>query len=151
MGLAYAPQSYAQPLLRQYASGTVTDETTYLGPCSTGPYSSFRLEFDLQEETGTHTLAVDLEYFDEANGEWTDWLDGAGTKISLNNYADGETGRRFIEVGIGVAGGADADKVLVVGNNAYYDTALMPTFRAEVIRGGTGVTDVVSATIFWRV
>lgn len=151
-GMAYgAPEMYEQVVLRSYASGTVTDATTYLGPFSTGPYNGFRLEFDLESETGTHTLDVELEYFSEANGEWTDWLDSAGTVLKLNNYADGETGRRFIEVRPDAAGGADVDKVLAVGNNTYYGQVPMPTWRAEVVRGGTGVSDVISASVYWLI
>lgn len=144
-------EMYEQPILRSYASGTVTDEVTYWGPFWTGPYRGFRLEVDLESELGTHTLDVKLEYFSEANGEWTAWLDSAGNQMVMNNYADGESGRRWIEVRADAAGGADVDKVLAVGNNTYYGQVPMPSWRAEVTRGGTGVSDVISASVYWLV
>lgn len=121
--------------------------TYILGPIDSGPYRSARIEFDVESETGTSTVDAELEYFSQANGEYTDWLDGAGTVMKINNYADGETGRRWIDLALGNTGGSDADKVLVVGNNTYYDTNLVPTFRIELVTTGA---PIISASIYFR-
>jgi hypothetical protein len=136
--------SYEMPLLRSSTRGA---ETFYLGPFDSGPFTSVRIEFDVESETGTSTTDAELQYYSEANGEWTDWLDKAGTVMKINNYADGDTGRRFIDLGIGNTGGADADGVLVVGNNAYYDTDLVPVWRIKVTTAGA---PVISASLYWK-
>jgi hypothetical protein len=121
---------------------------TYNSPTiDSGPFSSARVEFDVESETGTSTVDGELQYYSQANGEWTNWLDKAGTVMKINNYADGETGRRFIDLGIGNTGGADADGVLVVGNNSYYDTDLMPQWR--IVLTATGAP-VVSVSVFFK-
>lgn len=150
MEYGYAVGSYEQPILRSTPSGTVTNEVKYHGPFSSGPFNAFRLEFDLESENGTHTLDEELEYFSQANGDWTAWLDGAGTQIKLNNYAEGETGRRYILVGPGVAPGADADGVLIVNTvNTHYDQLIMPVWRIKQTIGGTAVDNVLSCSIYW--
>lgn len=147
---AYRQDAYEQPILRSTASGTVTNEVKYLGPFSSGPYNMVRVEFDLESESGTHTLDEEFEYFSQANGDWTSWLDSAGTQIKVNNYADGETGRRYVLIGLGATGGADADGVLVVGtSNTHYDTPLMPVWRIKQTIGGTAVSNVLSCSVYW--
>lgn len=128
-------------------STTFAAATQYLGPIDSGPYRSARIEFDVESETGTSTVDAELQYFSQANNEYTDWLDGAGTVMKINNYADGETGRRFIDLALGNTGGADADKVLVVGNNTYYDTNLVPVWRIKLVTTGA---PVISASIYFR-
>jgi hypothetical protein len=128
-------------------SWTAPAGTVYLGPIDSGPFSAARVEFDVESETGTSTVDGELQYYSQANGEYTDWLDGAGTVMKINNYADGETGRRFIDLSMGNTGGADADKVLVVGNNAYYDTDLMPQWRIKLVTTGA---PVISASVYFK-
>ncbi len=131
-------------LFRSWSPGAATNYTPTL---DSGPFSSARIEFDVESETGTSTTDVELQYYSAANNEYTDWLDKAGTVMKLNNYADGETGRRFIDIGIGNTAGADADGVLVVGNNTYYDTDLMPQWRLKIVTTGA---PVISASVYFK-
>lgn len=130
------------------SSGTVTNGTetyAYLWP---GDNRGLRIDIERESETGTCTLAAKLQWVNAASGDVNDFLDRAGNAIAFNDWADGETGKRFIDIHPENET-ADTDGVLAVGNNFYFRANLMDHLQLVLTHGGTGVVNVYNITVTW--
>lgn len=130
------------------SSGTVTDATETYGFLFPGDNRGMRIDIERESEDGTATLAAKLQWISAASGDANDFLDRAGTVIQFNDWADGETGKRFIDIHPGNET-ADVDGVLAVGNNTYYRANLMDHLQLVLTHGGTSVVNVYNVTVTW--
>ncbi len=130
------------------SSGTVTNASDTYPDLYPGPSRGMRIDIERESETGTATLAAKLQWINAASGDANDFLDRAGNVIAINDFADGETGKRFIDIHPENET-ADTDGVLAVGNNTYYRANLMPRMQLVVTHGGTSVSNVYNITVSW--
>jgi hypothetical protein len=131
------------------SSGTVSDSTETYGFLWPGCNRGVRFDIDRESETGTCTLAAKVQWIDQDTGDASDLLDQAGNAIAFNDWANGETGKRFIVIHGDDALGDDADGVLAVGSNFYYRQHLPFELQLVLTHGGTAVTNVYNATCTW--
>jgi hypothetical protein len=147
-----APQLYVENVASSYTmtelSGPAADGIVYFGNFYPGPYSGFAIRVDRESETGTCTLDFKLQTYDETTGDYTDWLDGAGTaNLVLPQWGNGSAVVKWMKVHP-QALASDADNVLVVDTaNRIYNEIWWAPFRMVVTTGGTGVTNVVSISL----
>jgi hypothetical protein len=130
------------------SSGTVSDSTETYGCMWTGPSRGIRFDIDRESETGTCTLAAAVKWVDQDTGDVNALLDQAGNAVAFNDWANGETGKRFIEIHPHSLDG-DVDGVLAVGNNTYYRCSLPYELQLVLTHGGTSVTNVYAITGTW--
>lgn len=128
--------------------GPVTDYAETFGQLFRGSSRGIRIDVERESEDGTCTLDVAVKWVNQASGDANDLLDQAGNAVVLNNYANGETGKRFIAIHPYDLGG-DADGVLAVGNNTYYRLSLPEELQLVVTHGGTAITNVYNMTVTW--
>lgn len=124
------------------SSGTVTDATV----TSDWEYNWYAkgclIVVNRTAETGTCTLAVKLQGYDDASATAYD-VQGA----AIVSYADGATGLRYVFVYPGAVG-AEADVVVPVNTNFNYVNGFLPyKFRVSVTHGGTSVTNTFSVSL----
>lgn len=131
------------------SSGTVTDATTTYGQLWPGENTGLRIDIERESEDGTCTLAAKLTWRNNTSGDFEDLLDQAGNAIAFNDWANGETGKRFIVVTGDDALGDDADGVLAVGNNTYFRQLLPEEMRLVLTHGGTAVENVYNIVLTW--
>lgn len=132
-----------------YATGTVTSDTRYFRYLWPGANRGVRFDCNRISETGTCTLDIKVNWYDQVSNTRTTLLDQAGAQIVFNNYADGETGQRFIVIHPDDILGGDVDGVLAVGNNTYYRLPLPYELELEVVTGGTAVSQIYDLSATW--
>ena len=131
------------------SSGTVTNGTETYGDLYPGPSRGLRLDIERESETGTCTLAAKLQWINLSTGDANDLLDQAGNAVAINDFADGETGKRFIVIHPDDILGGDVDGVLAVSNNTYYRLPLPGHLQLVLTHGGTDVENVYNITGTW--
>lgn len=130
------------------SSGTVTNATETYAFLFPGDNTGMRIDIERESETGAATLAAKVQWINAASGDANDFLDRAGNAIVFNDWADGETGKRFIDIHPGNETG-DVDGVLAVGNNTYFRANLMDHLQIVLTHGGTAITNVYNITVTW--
>ena len=130
------------------SSGTVTNATTTYGQLWPGANRGVRFDLNRESEVGTCTLAVAVNWIDQDTEAAVALLDMAGAAIVFNDWANGETGRRFIVIHADAIP-ADTDGVLAVGDNTYYRQHLPMELQLVLTHGGTAVENVYSLTATW--
>lgn len=133
-----------------YTSGTVTNATESFRWLF--PFGNRGVRFDVERESeiGACTLAMNVMWVNQETGDVNALLDQAGAAIALNDFADGETGKRFIVIHEDdILANADADGVLAVGNNTYYRQALPFELQLDFVHGGTAVSNVFNCQATW--
>ncbi len=132
-----------------HTTGTVSTSTESFRYIWPGAARGCRIDVERESETGTCTLAMNVMWVNQGTGDVNALLDQAGGAIALNDYADGETGKRFIVITSNDALGDDADGVLVVGNNTYYRQSLPFEMQLDFVTGGTSVINVYNCQVTW--
>jgi hypothetical protein len=129
------------------STGVVTDSAQTFSHLFPGPARGLRLDLNRSAEDGTCTLSVAVNRID-VHGTAVALLDHAGNAVVFNDFADGETGRRWIVLHP-EAEAADVDGVLAVGNNTYYRLFLPGELQVVVTTGGTAVSNTYVLTGTW--
>lgn len=112
---------------------------TYFGPFNMRTFKGVRLDCDRTADSGTTTMVIALVFMDQATGDYRAVEDLADGAVVINDYADGETGWRFIVVHPELGLGTDADGVLAVGTtNTYYQLPMPPEFYVKVTTTAAG-------------
>lgn len=132
-----------------YSSGTVTDSSEFFRHLFPGPFKGCRIDAERESEDGTCTMAIKVYYRDPITDDRVALLDQAGNQIVFNDWANGETDRRFIQIHPSDMLGDDADGVLAVGNNTYFRQSLPTELELEVAHGGTSVENVYNLSVTW--
>jgi hypothetical protein len=147
-----SPQLYTENVATSYSmtelSGAAADGVVRFGPFYPGPYRGFNLRVDRESEDGTCTLDCELALLDETTGDIFDWLDNAGTQMTLPQWANSSVVAKWMTVHPEATGGGDSDGVVVVSTaNRLYGTNWVSPFYLDLTTGGTGVTNVVSISL----
>lgn len=143
------PSTYAMTVAPTgTSSGTVTNATTTYRHIWPGASRGMRIDINRESETGTCTLDAKLQWVDQDTGTLNDFLDRAGNAIAFGQWADGATGRKFIDIHPENEQ-ADADGVLAVGSNTYFRGNLPFELALVLTHGGTSVANVYGIQVTW--